>query len=259
MSENRFRLFIYLPIVFAVVLVAGIYLGAYLQPSGTTYSIDLTGASGNSRKITNLLNYVSEEYVDSLDLDSLSESAIINLLSQLDPHSAYIPAKDLEAMNQPLEGNFDGIGVEFNVINDTIVVVAPISDGPSEKLGIRAGDRIVKIDGLNVAGIKIQNEDVISKLRGERGSKVKVKIFRKGQKALLDFTIVRDKIPIYSVDAGYMVNKSVGYIKVSRFAATTYDEFYEKLIGLEKTGHDQSNSRPKRQSWGLLEHSDCNV
>lgn len=236
MSENRFRLFIYLPIVFAVVLVAGIYLGAYLQPSGTTYSIDLTGASGNSRKITNLLNYVSEEYVDSLDLDSLSESAIINLLSQLDPHSAYIPAKDLAGMNQPLEGNFDGIGVEFNVINDTIVVVAPISDGPSEKLGIRAGDCIVKIEGQNVAGIKIQNEDVISKLRGERGSKVKVKIFRKGQKTLLDFTIVRDKIPIYSVDAGYMVNKSIGYIKVSRFAATTYDEFYEKLLALKKQG-----------------------
>ncbi len=236
MSDSRLRLFIYMPVVFAVVLVGGIYIGAYLQPSGPSYTIDLSGASGNSRKITNLLNYVSEEYVDSLDLDGLTEEAIISLLGQLDPHSAYIPARDLAAMNQPLEGNFDGIGVEFNIISDTIVVVAPISGGPSEKLGIKAGDRIVMIEDTTVAGIGIRNEDVISKLRGKRGSKVRVKMFRKGQRNLLDFTIVRDKIPIYSVDAGYMVNSTVGYIKVSRFAATTYDEFMEKLTLLKKKG-----------------------
>jgi len=236
MSDSRLRLFIYLPIAFALVLVGGIYLGAYLQPTGANYTIELGGASANSRKITNLLNYVSEEYVDTLDLDGLTEEAIISLLNQLDPHSAYIPARDLAGMNQPLEGNFDGIGVEFNIINDTIVVVAPISGGPSEKLGIKAGDRIVVIEDTTVAGVGIRNEDVISKLRGKRGSKVRVKMFRKGQRNLLDFTIVRDKIPIYSVDAGYMVNSTVGYIKVSRFAATTYDEFMEKLTALKKRG-----------------------
>jgi carboxyl-terminal processing protease len=230
------RPYIYLPIAFAVVLAGGIWLGAYLQPDGPNYTINLSGASGNSKKITNLLNYVADEYVDSVDMEGLTESAIISLLDQLDPHSGYIPARDLAAMNQPLQGNFDGIGVEFNIISDTIVVVAPISGGPSEKLGIRAGDRIVQIEDSTVAGIGIRNEDVISKLRGERGTKVRIKVERKGQKQLLEFTIVRDKIPIYSVDAGYMLNTTVGYIKVSRFAATTYDEFMEKLQKLKKQG-----------------------
>lgn len=239
MSESRWRAYIYLPIAFAVVLAGGVWLGAYLQPQGGSYTINLTGATGNARKITNLLNYVADEYVDTVDMDGLTESAIISLLDQLDPHSGYIPARDLEAMNQPLQGNFDGIGVEFNIISDTIVVVAPISGGPSEKLGIRAGDKIVQIEDTLVAGIGIRNEDVISKLRGERGTKVRVKIQRKGEHQMLDFTITRDKIPIYSVDAGYMVSGTVGYIKVSRFAATTYDEFMEKLLNLKKQGMDR--------------------
>lgn len=236
MSNSRLRPFIYLPIVFALVLAGGIWLGAYLQPVGPSYTINVGGASENARKITNLLNYVAEEYVDSIDMDGLTEEAIIRLLDQLDPHSGYIPARDLAAMNQPLQGNFDGIGVEFNIIRDTIVVVAPISGGPSEKLGIMAGDRIVSIEDTTVAGIGIRNEDVIAKLRGLRGTRVRVSILRGGQKSLLDFTITRDKIPIYSVDAGMMVRPGVGYIKVSRFAATTYDEFYEKAAMLRKLG-----------------------
>lgn len=239
MAENRLRYFIYLPIVFAVVLAAGIWLGAYLQPTGPNYTINLGGPSDNARKITNLLNYVAEEYVDSIDMDGLTEEAIISLLSQLDPHSGYIPARDLEAMNQPLQGNFDGIGVEFNIIRDTIVVVAPISGGPSEKLGIMAGDRIVTIEDTTVAGIGIRNEDVISKLRGLRGTKVRVGISRRGQRNLLDFTITRDQIPIYSVDASIMMRPGVGYIKVSRFAATTFEEFREKTLALKKQGLKQ--------------------
>jgi carboxyl-terminal processing protease len=158
------------------------------------------------------------------------------MLDQLDPHSSYIPARDLDAMNEPLTGNFDGIGVEFNIISDTIVVVAPINGGPSEKLGIRSGDRIVTIEDTLVAGIGISNKDVISKLRGERGTKVKIEIARRGQKKLIPYEIERDKIPIYSVDAGYMVNDEVGYVKISRFAATTYDEFSEKLSLLQNQG-----------------------
>lgn len=239
MSGRRPGAFIYLPIAFAVVLAGGIWLGGHLRPAGTNYTIHVGGVSESSRKITNLLNYVSEQYVDSIDLNGLTEDAIIQLLDQLDPHSGYIPARELEAMNQPLQGNFDGIGVEFNIIRDTIVVVAPISGGPSEKLGIRAGDRIVVIEDTTVAGIGIRNEDVISKLRGPRGTRVRVRILRAGQRSLLDFTITRDKIPIYSVDAGYMVTDRVGYIKVSRFAATTYDEFKEKLTALRKQGMDR--------------------
>ncbi|TNF28303.1 MAG: S41 family peptidase [Bacteroidetes bacterium] len=189
-----------------------------------------------SRKITNLLNYVQEEYVDSVDLEGLTEQAIISMLDQLDPHSSYIPARDLEAMNEPLNGNFDGIGVEFNIIEDTIVVVAPISGGPSEKLGIRSGDRIVMIEDSLVAGIGITNKDVIDKLRGERGTKVRIEIARRGQKKLLPFTIERDKIPIYSVDASYMVNPEVGYIKVSRFAKTTMEELRTALKDLKSQG-----------------------
>ena len=235
MSDNRLKLFIYYPIVLALVLAGGIYLGSLLGAGRVPYSVT-DSSTDNSKKITNLLNYVLEEYVDSVDLDGLTESTIIRMLDQLDPHSAYIPARDLEAMNEPLNGNFDGIGVEFNIVADTIVVVAPINGGPSEKLGIRSGDRIVSIEDTIVAGIGIANEDVIAKLRGERGSKVKIEIARRGVKKLLQFRIERDKIPIYSVDAGYMLNNEVGYIKISRFAATTYDEFAEKLNMLRSRG-----------------------
>ena len=235
MSDNRFKLFIYYPIVLALVLATGIYLGSILGV-GYLPSAVVESSTANSKKITNLLNYVQEEYVDTIDLDGLTESTIIKMLDQLDPHSSYIPARDLDAMNEPLTGNFDGIGVEFNIISDTIVVVAPINGGPSEKLGIRSGDRIVTIEDTLVAGTGITNKDVISKLRGARGTKVKIEIARRGQKKLIPYHIERDQIPIYSVDAGYMVNDAVGYVKISRFAATTYDEFSEKLSLLQDQG-----------------------
>lgn len=235
MSDKRLKLFIYYPIILSVVLAGGMYLGSVLHFG--YQDVNLVSPSPNgSKKISNLLNYVLEEYVDSVDMEGLTESTIIQMLDQLDPHSAYIPARDLAAMNEPLQGNFDGIGVEFNIINDSIVVVAPISGGPSDKLGIRSGDRIVTIEDSLVAGIKIQNKDVISLLRGERGTMVHVGIFRRGVKNLIDFEITRDKIPIYSVDAGYMINEEVGYIKISRFAATTFEEFEEKLHKLKKAG-----------------------
>ncbi len=235
MSNNRLKLFIYYPIVLAIVLAGGIYLGSALGIGHLPNSV-VESSSVNSKKITNLLNYVQEEYVDTVDLDGITESTIISMLDQLDPHSSYIPARDLDATNEQLNGNFDGIGVEFNIIEDTIVVVAPINGGPSEKLGIRSGDRIVTIEDSLVAGNGIKNKDVISMLRGERGTKVKVEIARRGVKKLIPFKIERDKIPIYSVDAGYMVDDKVGYIKISRFGATTYDEFAEKLDKLRSDG-----------------------
>jgi len=235
MSDNRLKLFIYYPIVLAIVMAGGIYLGSILGVGHLPSSV-VESSSVNSKKITNLLNYVQEEYVDTVDLDGITESTIIKVLEQLDPHSSYIPARDLESSNEQLNGNFDGIGVEFNIIDDTIVVVAPINGGPSEKLGIRSGDRIVTIEDSLIAGTGIKNKDVISMLRGERGTKVKVEIARRGVKKLILFNIKRDKIPIYSVDTGYMIDDEVGYIKISRFGATTYDEFAEKLDKLKGDG-----------------------
>ncbi len=235
MSDKRFQIFIYYPIVLAVVLAGGIYLGSLLNTGAIPHGV-IDGSSSNAKKISNLLNYVEEEYVDTVDLDGLTERTIIKMLDQLDPHSSYIPARDLSAMTEPLNGNFDGIGVEFNIINDTIVVVAPINGGPSEKLGIRSGDRIVTIKDSLIAGTGITNKDVISLLRGERGTKVRVGIFRRGNQELIQFNIERDKIPIYSVDTGYMINDETGYVKISRFGATTYDEFLEKLDLLRNKG-----------------------
>lgn len=175
-------------------------------------------------------------YVDSIDNNDLIQSVIRKTLQDLDPHSVYIPAEELKKMNEPLVGNFDGIGIQFNILKDTILVISPIAGGPSEKLGIRAGDKIVEIEDTLVAGIGITNNDVVSKLRGKKGTVVNVGIARKGEKNIMKFAITRDKIPIYSVDAGFMLNDNTGYIKVNRFAAKTVDEFKSKLIPMQEQG-----------------------
>lgn len=185
-----------------------------------------------SRALGNISNY----YVDSVDTEEMVENAIISILKDLDPHSTYIPADEVKEMNEPLEGNFEGIGIQFNVLDDTIYVISPISGGPSEKVGIRAGDRIVEIDGENVAGVKISTTGVRDRLLGEKGTKVEVGIKRRGVDEILYFTIIRDKIPIYSVDAAYLVDDEIAYIKINRFALTTVDEFTEKLLKLKEQG-----------------------
>jgi carboxyl-terminal processing protease len=228
---------VFLPLWFSLILIVGIIFGIYL--SSRLYGNlkqNRSSTSSRSDKITQLLNYIQRDYVDTINNSKLVDSAIESLLSSLDPHSAYIPASDLAEMNEPLQGNFDGIGIEFNILEDTIYVVSALSGGPSEALGIRSGDRIVSVEGKNVAGIKITNNDVIKKLRGVGGSKVNVGVLRRGSKSILKYTITRGKIPIYSVDVSYMVNKEVGYIKISRFAQTTYDEFMEAMEKLKKSG-----------------------
>ncbi len=187
-------------------------------------------------KIQRTLDIINLFYVDTVNNDKLAEAAIVEMLKTLDPHSTYISKEEVREMNEPLEGNFEGVGIQFNIFNDTILVVNPIPGGPSEKLGIRAGDRIIKIDGNVVAGVKIKNNDVFKKLRGKKGTQVSVSILRRGEKELLDFTITRDKIPIYSLDAAYMVDKEIGYIKLNRFAATTIDEFKKALKELKAKG-----------------------
>ena len=193
----------------------------------------LAQISPTAEKLDALMSMINYAYVDTIDEKKISDDAIRNLLKELDPHSVYIPAEELKEVNEPLVGNFDGIGVQFSILEDTIMITQTISGGPSEKLGLRAGDRIVKIDGNSVANIGIKNNDVLKKLRGNKGTKVKVDVYRRGNSELIPFTITRDKIPLYSVDAAYMVTSTTGYIKISRFADSTVEEFKQALEKLK--------------------------
>ncbi len=185
-------------------------------------------------KVQALFQLIEYAYVDTVDKNKITEDAIRAILKDCDPHSVYIPAEDLKAVNEPLLGKFEGIGVSFQLLGDTIMVTQTISGGPSEKVGLRAGDRIVKIDGINVAGIKLKNNDVMKKLRGDKGTKVTVSVYRRSSPELLDFTITRDKIPLYSVVAAYVAAPEIGYIKVDKFADSTVEEFKAALKKLQE-------------------------
>jgi len=187
----------------------------------------------NQLKFARLLRLVDGYYVDSANVEQLTEDAIVHLLSELDPHSTYISKEEVAKMNEGLKGNFEGIGISFNIYKDTLLVTTTISGGPSEKVGLRAGDRIVEVDGKNVAGIGLKNSDVFDLLRGKKGTEVNLKIVRKTSPAPLDFKVIRDKIPIFSLDASYMLDESTGYIKLNKFSATTNDEFEEAIKELK--------------------------
>ena len=189
-----------------------------------------------AQKFSTLLYYIDEIYVDAVDAEALVESAIVGMLEEMDPHSVYIPAEELQAADEPLNGNFEGVGIQFNIFRDTIMVVSPISGGPSERLGIIAGDRIVTVDGELVAGVGVTNKDVQRLLKGPKGTTVVVGIQRAGESELIEFEIIRDKIPIFSVDAAFMVAPKIGYIKVNRFAKTTMEEFMQALADLKAAG-----------------------
>ena len=179
---------------------------------------------------------IANLYVDQTDENKMVESAIIAMLKELDPHSTYSNAEEVKKMNEPLQGNFDGIGIQFNMAEDTLFVIQPVSGGPSEKVGIRAGDRITHVNDTLIAGVKMSTEDITRRLKGLKGTKVDVTVVRKGVDEALSFTIERDKIPVYSLDASYMVTHQIGYIKINRFGATTYDEFMEALASLKGQG-----------------------
>lgn len=226
----------FLPIILSLVLVLGIWLGYFLNKRMNSAGSFSQSQSATNDKITSLLDYIEYQYVDTINKKELVEKTVTSLLQSLDPHSAYIAASEFNEVNEPLEGNFGGIGVEFNIIKDTIRVINTIEGGPSEKTGIRAGDKFIKIEGKNAAGVGITNKEVFTKLRGERGSSVNVSIMRSGIKKIIDFKITRDAIPLYSLDAYYMIDKSVGYMKISKFAATTYDEYLKAFNALSKEG-----------------------
>ena len=235
---NRPKFYVYLPIIFALVLILGIFIGTtfHLNNSLGTISVD---PNNKYNKIEEILHYIQQEYVDTVNNEQLVEKTIVSMLQNLDPHSSYISADELQANNEPLKGNFEGIGIEFNIVEDTICVIAAIPGGPSEGVGIQAGDKIVRVEGKNVAGVKITNKDVLDKLKGKSKTKVKVSVMRGGKIQLLDFTITRGTIPIYSIDVAYMLDFKTGYIKISRFAATTYKEYLEAFDKLKKHGMEQ--------------------
>jgi len=188
------------------------------------------------RKLIQSTVMINQLYVDTVNLNRQVEDAITGMLSKLDPHSTYTNAEDTKKMNEPLQGNFDGIGVQFNMLEDTLVVIQPVAGGPSEKKGILAGDRIVSVNDTAIAGVKMSRENIMSRLRGPRGTKVKLGIVRRGIKDVLTFNITRDKIPVKSVDAAYIAAPGIGLIRFSNFSATTHDEVVDAIKQLKRQG-----------------------
>ncbi|MFN8310694.1 MAG: S41 family peptidase [Chitinophagales bacterium] len=225
----------FMPLIYALLLVFGILLG-FIVAHITANKRQPLLQSGHYEKIDDIIAFIKQRYVDTVNTEQLTDQTIEKMLSTLDPHSSYIPKKDLNEVNESLEGNFDGIGVEFFLVQDTITVVSAISGGPSELVGIHAGDRIITIEDSIVAGKHIKNDDVIHKLRGPGGTIVHVGILRSGAKGLQSFAIKRDKIPLYSIDASYMMENKTGYIKINRFSATTHKEFRQRLRKLNAEG-----------------------
>lgn len=230
--ENRKKDITY-PIIMAVVLTIGIFIGLKLNKGSERTSLLV---NPRTDKLTSVLKYIENDYVDTFGMPRLVELTLPAVLKNLDPHSIYIPASEFQSMNEPLEGGFDGIGVQYNITNDTIIVINPIKGGPSERLGVLAGDRIIKINGKTVAGVKFPADSVPKLLKGATGTKVNIGVKRKGVNELVDFEIIRAKIPIYSVDVNYMPTKDIGFIKISTFAKTTYQEFLKAVENLKGMG-----------------------
>jgi carboxyl-terminal processing protease len=232
---------IWLPMLLALALVLGMVIGMRMSSSVTTISFNKAknyrDYQSREGKIEELLRYIEAKYVDKVDRDKLVDEAIHKLMDQLDPHSSYIPASELQEVNEQLDGKFNGIGVEFLIVKDTAVVVAPMSGGPSEVAGILPGDKIIKVGDSTIVGDKLSNHSIVSLLRGEKGSKVNISVLRTGEKKLHRYTVVRDEIPVKSVDVAYMISDRVGYIRVNRFSADTDKEFLEAMRILSEQGH----------------------
>jgi len=219
----------------AFTLGLGICIGHLVLPTTLSYA-SYPGLKVATNKFNTILTHIKQDYVDTADLHVLTEAAITELLAKLDPHSAYITSQDQSFLNTELAGEFEGIGIEFVVLQDTIYIIAPISGGPAEKAGIQAGDKIIQVNGQNWAGQNIKTSYIIKQLRGKKGSQVTVSIQRDNYKELLDCTITRDKIPTNSIDASYMANQDIGYVKLSRFTNRTYQEFMVAIDRLQKQG-----------------------
>lgn len=219
---------IWYPLVISIAIVLGIVIGNYISTKKFTLDKD--------RKINAVLNLIQSEYVDSIDVKDLVEQAIPAIIGNLDPHSYYIPASDIRAENEKLDGSLSGIGVSFFMMNDTANVDQVIPNGPAEKVGMLAGDRIISVNGESIVGGTLTAEGIRSKTRGEKGTKVKIGVKRNSSKKTLTFTITRDDIPMNTVDVSYMIDDKTGYIKIAQFGKNTYDEFFAALSKLKKDG-----------------------
>lgn len=227
MTKKRNISSIVLPFALAAGVIGGVFIGKYEA---------VRRLSPQQEKMQTILGLIHTQYVDDIDVDSLMESAIPDLLSSLDPHSAYIPKSELTSTNEELEGAFGGVGVSFQILSDTVKVIEVVPGGPAELVGLQPGDMILEADGHKLYGDKLTNQEVFKRLRGKEGTKVSLKVKRKGSSKNLAFDIIRDKIPEYSVDSKYMISDNIGYIRVSKFARTTYNEFFNALVELRKKG-----------------------
>lgn len=242
---------VWLPFVIAIAIVLGIVIG-YRYPQTHTVKGAQQGVPGN--KISNLLGIIETQYVDTVDIHGLIEDVMPQIVGELDPHSAYIPAKDLQAVNEELEGSFSGIGIQFSILDDTITVVAVVPGGPSEKIGIMPGDRIVEVDDTVFAGKDVvTNDKVLKKLRGPKGSQVKLGVLRSTSPEMLTYEVTRNDIPVNSVDVAFMVNDEVGYIKVNKFGRTTYTEFMNSLAQLKNQNARKFIVDLRGNSGGILD------
>ena len=226
--KNSKNTIAWIPIVIALSLIGGIWLGLH-------FSNKVSHTSGQ-RKLDNILGLIESDYVDEVDIDSIIELTIPKLMANLDPHSTYIPASELQAVNEDLDGSFSGIGVSFTMLTDTVTINEVIPGGPSEKVGIMPGDRVITIDDSLVAGQGIVNTDIVKMLRGEKGTTVNLGIKRNNSNNLLTFEVTRGDIPVNTVDAAYLINPTTGYVKVNKFGRTTYSEFFTSLVKLKAAG-----------------------
>ncbi|HWS00032.1 MAG TPA: S41 family peptidase, partial [Prolixibacteraceae bacterium] len=237
MENNNRKLSTWMPVIIAVTLIFGVWLGIKLQ--NRKIGALIPSQLNKKSKLDLVISLVEGNYVDTVNSRKMVEEAIPEVLKHLDPHTTYIPARDMQGVAEEMSGNFGGIGVQFSIQNDTVMVIDVISGGPSQKLGIRAGDRIVRVDDSTLVGKNVKNELVFKKLRGPKGTRVKVSVWRKGLPDLLNFDITRGDIPIYSVDVSYMIDDKTGYVKIGRFAEKTYEEFMAALAKLESGGAEQ--------------------
>ncbi|MDD3011855.1 MAG: S41 family peptidase, partial [Bacteroidales bacterium] len=232
--------------VFAFLLFVSIVFPLAAQESDIKKSAD---------KLSRGLSIIDYFYVEEVDSDELVEVAFLEMLKELDPHSVYMDPKSVREANEPLEGKFEGVGIQFQIYKDTILVVSPVTGGPSEALGILAGDKIITIDGEEAFGPKVTNEWVRDHLRGDKGTQVTIEIYRKGQNKLLEYTITRDKIPIYSIDAAYMADPLTGYIKLNRFSRSTMEEYVVAMQSLQSQGMENLILDLRNNSGGFLDVS----
>ena len=269
MKFKREKIVVFLPVIISLAVLVGIVLGNWItsirirsivtnEVSRQNFSIRPGANSGFSltpkaNKISSAMQYIANEYVDTVDINSLTDQVLPDLVEQLDPHSVYIPATDFQRVSEPLVGNFSGIGVSFNMTDDTVAIISTIPNGPSERVGVMAGDRIIMVDDSLVAGVKMPSDDIVKMLKGPRNTEVKVTIYRRGTDKPIDFEITRDNIPLYSVDVAYKMNDNTGYIKINQFAQTTYREFMEAIERLKAQGVDRLIIDLRHNGGGIMD------